>query len=54
MTTVADSNFWTADDKLPISQKSVSIPSANGLTYSGGQRISIEVPPTVEYMLFKF
>ena len=50
MTTVADSNFWTADDKLPISQKSVSVPSANGLTYSGGQRISIEVPPTIEYI----
>ena len=50
MATVADSNFWTADDKLPISQKSVSIPSANGLTYSGGQRISIEVPPTIEYI----
>jgi hypothetical protein len=50
MTTVADTNFWSADDKLPISQKSVSIPSANGLSYSDGQRISIEVPPTVEYI----
>lgn len=50
MTTVADSNFWTADDKLPISQKSVSVPSANGLSYSDGQRITIEVPPTIEYI----
>lgn len=50
MSTVADSNFWTADDKLPISQKSVSVPSSNGLTYSDGQRITIEVPPTVEYI----
>ncbi len=50
MSMVGDSNFWTADDKLPISQKSVSVPSANGLSYSGGQRITIEVPPTVEYI----
>jgi len=50
MSTVADSNFWTADDKLPISQKSISVPSANGLNYSDGQRITIEVPPTVEYI----
>ena len=50
MTSVAQNNFWSADDKLPISQKSVSIPSANGLNYSAGQRIQFQVPSTVEYI----
>ena len=50
MTSVAQNNFWSADDKLPISQKSVSIPSANGLNYSAGQRITFDVPSTVEYI----
>ena len=43
-------SFWEADDKIPITQKSVSIPSSNGLNYSGGQRIVIDVPATIEYV----
>jgi hypothetical protein len=43
-------NFWTAEDKIPISQKRVSVPSQNGLEYSGGQRVVIEVPPTIQFI----
>ena len=42
--------LWTAEDKIPISQKSISIPSSNGLEYGAGQRIIIDVPSTVEYI----
>lgn len=50
MSSVAQDSFWTTDDKIPISQKSVSIPSSNGLQYSGGQRVVIEVPSTIEFI----
>jgi hypothetical protein len=43
-------SFWRAEDKIPISQKSVSIPSQNGLEYSGGQRVLIQVPSSIEYI----
>ena len=44
------SSFWEASDKIPISQKSVSVPSQNGLEYSGGQRIVIDIPKSIEYI----
>ena len=50
MSSVSQDSFWSGQDKVPISQKSVSIPSQNGLEYSGGQRVIIEVPPTIEYI----
>ena len=37
MSSVQQDSFWTSEDKIPISQKSVSIPSSNGLEYKGGQ-----------------
>jgi len=43
-------SFWTANDKIPIAQKKVSVPSENGLEYSAGQKIMISVPPTVQYI----
>lgn len=43
-------SFWTADDKIPIAQKKVSVPSDNGLEYSAGQKVIINVPPTVQYI----
>ena len=43
-------SFWTADDKIPIAQKKVSVPSDNGLEYSAGQKINITIPPTVQYI----
>ena len=42
--------LWSAEDKIPITQKSISIPSSNGLEYSAGQRVVIDVPSTVEYI----
>jgi hypothetical protein len=50
MSSVQQDSFWTSEDKIPISQKSVSIPSSNGLEYKGGQRVVVEVPPTVEFI----
>ena len=44
------SGYWRADDKIPISQKSISIPSQNGLEYSGGQRVIFEIPSSVEFI----
>jgi len=49
MSYVSDS-FWQSDDKVPISQKSISVPSQNGLVYSGGQRVVIEIPSSVNYI----
>ena len=43
-------SFWTADDKIPIAQKKVSVPSDNGLEYSAGQKINITIPPTIQYI----
>ena len=37
-------SFWSADDKIPIAQKKVSVPSDNGLEYSAGQKINITIP----------
>tara|TARA_R110000765_G_scaffold424381_2_gene535076 strand:- start:11084 stop:13066 length:1983 start_codon:yes stop_codon:yes gene_type:complete len=43
-------SFWSSDDKIPISQTKISIPSENGLSYDGGQRIIFTIPAgTVEY-----
>lgn len=37
-------SFWKSDDKIPIEQTKISIPSTNGLEYSSGGRILIEIP----------
>tara|TARA_Y100000592_G_scaffold35379_1_gene56189 strand:+ start:67 stop:1788 length:1722 start_codon:yes stop_codon:yes gene_type:complete len=44
------SSYWQSSDKIPISQKSISIPSQNGLTYSGGQRLLFDIPSSVEFI----
>ena len=31
--------FWSADEKIPISQRHVAVPSDNNLSYSGGQKV---------------
>ena len=36
--------FWTAEDKIPIAQKKISIPAENGLAYSAGQKINFHLP----------
>ena len=45
------SNFWKVDSKLAIAQKSVSVPSENGLAYTENGKIIIKVEPSVEYFL---
>tara|TARA_R110000824_G_scaffold280101_1_gene468178 strand:- start:5340 stop:7229 length:1890 start_codon:yes stop_codon:yes gene_type:complete len=43
-------SFWSSDDKIPISQTKISLPSENGLEYSGGQRVLFTIPAsTCEY-----
>jgi hypothetical protein len=44
------SNYWSVDDVVQIGESKVSIPSENGLSYSGGQKISLFVPPSVKFM----
>lgn len=42
--------FWTAEDKIPISQKKVSVQAENGLQYSLGQQIDFVIPESVGYI----
>ena len=42
-------SFWSSEDKIPIQQTKVSIPSDNGLNYSDGQRIIFTIPAEHEY-----
>ena len=44
------SEFWVAEDLIPISQTKVSIPSENGLEFSDGQEIHIRIPPSVQFI----
>ena len=49
------SSFWRNEDKIKVSQTQVSVPSANGRSYTGtagqsGRRIDFEIPPTVKFM----
>lgn len=37
-------SFWTADEKIPISQTKVSIPAEHGLEYSPGQKCEFHIP----------
>ena len=42
-------SFWIAEDKVPIEQTQTAIAATNGLNYSPGQVIHIDVPPTTKY-----
>lgn len=42
-------SFWSANDKIPVQQTKVSIPAEHGLDYSAGQKITINIPPTIKY-----
>lgn len=41
--------FWTADEKIPISQTKVSIPAEHGLEYSPGQKCEFHLPPSIGF-----
>ena len=43
--------FWTSEDKIPISQKKVSVQAENGLSYSLGQQINFVIPPTIGFFM---
>ena len=42
-------SYWTASDKIPISQRTVRIPSVNGTNYSAGQEIRLRIDPTLKF-----
>ena len=42
-------SFWTAEDKIPISQKKVSIPAEHGLEYSPGQKCEFHLPAGINF-----
>ena len=42
-------SFWSATDKIPVSQKSVRISSVNGTNYSAGQEIRLVIPPNIKF-----
>lgn len=43
--------FWTSEERIPISQKKVSIQAENGLSYSLGQQVNFVIPATTGYMM---
>ena len=44
-------SFFTAEQRIPISQKKVSVRAENGLSYQLGQQINFVVPPGIGYMM---
>tara|TARA_R110002096_G_scaffold139581_1_gene294075 strand:+ start:114 stop:1880 length:1767 start_codon:yes stop_codon:yes gene_type:complete len=42
--------FWGASSKIPVKQTSTAISSQNGLQYSAGQVIHIDIPPSVKFI----
>ena len=45
------SQFWTAEERIPISQKKVSVQAENGLSYELGQKVNFVIPPTIGFMM---
>lgn len=43
------SGFFVADNKIPLKEDYVAIPSQNGLTYDAQKIIEFYIPPNVEY-----
>ena len=43
--------FWASEDKIPVSQKKVSVQAENGLSYDLGQQINFVIPPTIGFMM---
>ena len=44
------STFWGASNKIPVKQTSTAISSVNGLSYSPGQVVHIDIPPSVKFI----
>ncbi len=43
-------DYFEVEDKIPVQQTSVSIPSENGLSYNSNQIIEINVPPSTKFI----
>ena len=43
-------SFFVADDKLPVLQQNISIPSENGLSYESTQTIEINIPANTKFI----
>jgi hypothetical protein len=41
--------FWTADEKIPISQTKISVPAEHGLEYSPGNKCEFHIPPSIGF-----
>ena len=44
-------SFWSSEDKIPISQKKVSVQAENGLSYQLGQQVNFVIPPSLGFMM---
>ena len=44
------SSYWGTDNIVQIGESKVEIPAENGLSYSGGQKVSLFVPSSVEFI----
>ena len=44
------SSYWNVDRTVQIGEQKVEIPSENGLSYSGGGKVSLMIPSTVEFI----
>jgi len=42
-------SFWESKDLIPVAQKKVSVPAEFGLNYSAGQKVLINVPPSIDF-----
>ena len=42
-------SFWASKDLIPVSQKKISVPAEFGLNYSAGQKIQINIPPSIDF-----
>ena len=43
-------SFWKAQNSIPIEQTSKSVPVLNGLDFSAGQEVRINVPPSTKFI----
>lgn len=48
-------SYWSNDEKIPMEQTQVSIPSTNGKSYAssagaGGKTVEFEIPPSVKFI----
>ena len=41
-------SYWKNEELKPVKQTQRSIPSRNGLSYSGGQRVELVIPPNIK------